>query len=161
MKIRTKLLLLEGSITLILFFSLIFSILSLIDLSGINSLYRIILDKSFESKQLKLQIEEILYHPEVNMANYSTFVNHWNFLSFNYKNEMTREVIQDLGPVFQKDSEAIGKAWIILKSENSPEDLRPFFSRYFTRERDNQNEESLFNYSESNMDKEAHGRFSI
>jgi phosphoserine phosphatase RsbU/P len=156
-KIRTKLLLLEGSITLILFFSLIFSILSLIDLSGINSLYRIILDKSFESKQLKLQIEEILYHPEVNMANYSTFVNHWNFLSFNYKNETTKEIIQDLGTVFQKDSEAIGKEWIILNSENSPEDLRPFFSRYYTRERDSQTEESLINYSESNLDKEAHG----
>ena len=130
MKIRAKLLLLEGSITGILFISLILSVFTLISLSSINTLYRTLLDKSYESKQLHLKMEEILYYPAANRAIIIEMEKQWNDLNFSSRYISSNKAARYMGRQFFQAAEDIEKDWLTLSSSQSLSGILSLFDDY-------------------------------
>ncbi|MDC7219730.1 MAG: SpoIIE family protein phosphatase [Spirochaetales bacterium] len=146
MKIRSKLLLLEGGITVALFISLIISLVSLINLSEINGLYKSILDKGYESKQLRLKIEEILYHPDVNYDHYTVIAERWEQLSFSTGKEAQNRTYRIMDREFKNSMEELNQSWLKLTNADSVINYIDFFDNYFHRHKDPTS--SLFSYME-------------
>jgi phosphoserine phosphatase RsbU/P len=131
-KIRSKLLLLEGSITLILFFSLLFSLMSLINLSKINGVYKTILDKGQESKHLRLKIEEILYHPNSNYEDFVLVEEQWSDLSFTFRDLRNSRIYNAMDRDFKLSLKELNEQWITLESQNTLSEYIQFFTEYYS-----------------------------
>ncbi|MDC7223603.1 MAG: SpoIIE family protein phosphatase [Spirochaetales bacterium] len=153
MKIRSKLLLLEGSITVILFISLLLSFSSLINLSQINSLYKTVLDKSYESKQLRLKIEELLYHPDVTYDDYLDVSDRWNSLTFSSKEISENKILNTMGRDFKKSLENLDGDWLTLTSMYKIENYGEILKQYSTSNNDQYN--SFYSYAEDSRDEEV------
>ncbi len=153
MKIRAKLLLLEGSITGILFLSLILSVYSLISLSGINTLYRELLDKNTETKQLRLKMEEILYFPSAQITDFIQLEKEWTSLTISLGQSNNSRAVKMLGRDFHSSLDRIEKEWRILSSDRNISDYHVFFEDYL---RENSTQTSgLYSYSENSEDRET------
>jgi hypothetical protein len=87
-KIRSKLLLLEGSISLILLTALIFSVFAFINIFSLNEIYETSLSEKNRLRNFRLLVEDILYFPNQSSENFFYVIERWENVYFSSDKEI-------------------------------------------------------------------------
>jgi hypothetical protein len=136
-KIRSKLLLLEGSISLILLTALIFSVFAFINIFSLNEIYETSLSEKNRLRNFRLLVEEILYFPNQSSENFFYVIERWENVYFSSDKEIisltkgaSKDELIEQYNIFNQD-------WIDLSNKNILVDSEQHFHEYYNQGKKN------------------------
>jgi sigma-B regulation protein RsbU (phosphoserine phosphatase) len=136
-KIRSKLLLLEGSISLILLTALIFSVFAFINIFSLNEIYETSLSEKNRLRNFRLLVEDILYFPNQSSENFFYVIERWENVYFSSDKEIisltkgaSKDELIEQYNIFNQD-------WIDLSNKNILVDSEQHFHEYYNQGKKN------------------------